>query len=90
MSKKRCDQKTQALIEKIAKNQKRLSNLSDSQQSESSLADLRNKFYIESSVALLEALLVEYDKQQQCLLNQIALYKALDKVKSTTGGEIPF
>ena len=90
MSKKRCDQKTQALIEKIAKNQKRLSDLSDSQQSESSLVDLRNKFYIESSVALLEALLVEYDKQQQCLLNQIALCKALDKVKSTTGGEIPF
>lgn len=59
MSKKRYDQKTQALIEKIAKNQKRLSDLSDSQQSESSLVDLRNKFYIESSVALLEALLVE-------------------------------
>lgn len=89
MSKKRCDQKTQALIEKIAKNQKRLSDLSDSQQSESSLVDLRNKFYIESSVALLEALLAEYDKQQQCLLNQIALCKALDKVKSTKG-EIPF
>ena len=63
MSKKRCDQQTQALIEKIAKNQKRLSDLSDLQQSESSLEDLRNKFYIESSVALLEALLVEYDKQ---------------------------
>lgn len=37
MSKKRCDQKTQALIEKIAKNQKRLSELSDSQQFESNL-----------------------------------------------------
>lgn len=79
MNKKRCDQKTQALIEKIAKNQKRLSNLSDLQQSESSLAELRNKFYIESSVVLLEALLAEYDKQQQCLLNQIALCKALIK-----------
>ena len=89
MSKKRCDQKTQALIEKISRNQKKLSDLSSSQ-SESSLEDLRNKFYIESSVALLEALLAEYDKQQQCLLNQIALCKALDKIKSTTGGEIPF
>ena len=88
MSKKRCDQKTQALIEKISRNQKKLSDLSNSQ-SESSLEDLRNKFYIESSVALLEALLVEYDKQQQCLLNQIALCKALDKVKSNKG-EIPF
>lgn len=88
MSKKRCDQKTQALIEKISRNQKKLSDLCNSQ-SESSLEDLRNKFYIESSVALLEALLVEYDKQQQCLLNQIALCKALDKVESTKG-EIPF
>lgn len=65
MSKKRCDQQTQALIEKITKNQKRLSDLSDLQQSESSLEDLRNKFYIESSVALLEALLVEYDVPAQ-------------------------
>ena len=69
MSKKRCDRQTQALFEKIAKNQKRVYELSDSQQSDFGQEKLRNKFYIENSVALLEALLAEYDKQQQCLFN---------------------
>lgn len=89
MSKKSCDKHTQALIKNISAKEKRLSELSGSIP-ESELDNLRDEFYIESSAALLEALLTEYDKQEQCLLNQIALCKALDKIKTNSGGNIPF
>ena len=89
MSKKSCDKQTQALIKKIAVKEKKLFELCDSK-SEADLDNLRNEFYIESSTALLEALLAEYDKQEQCLLNQLALCEALDKIKTESGGSIPF
>ena len=89
MSKKSCDKQTQALIKKIAVKEKKLFELCDSK-SEADLDNLRNEFYIESSIALLEALQAEYEKQAQCLLNQMALCKALDKIKTESGGSIPF
>ena len=89
MSKKSCDKQTQALIKKITMKMERLSGLTGSK-SEAELDNLRNEFYIESSTALLEALLAEYDKQEQCLLNQLALCEALDKIKTESGGSIPF
>ena len=89
MSKKSCDKQTQALIKKITMKMERLSGLNGSK-SEAELDNLRNEFYIESSTALLEALLAEYDKQEQCLLNQLALCEALDKIKTNSGGNIPF
>ena len=89
MSKKSCDKQTQALIKKIAVKEKKLFELCDSK-SEADLDNLRNEFYIESSTALLEALLADYDKQEQCLLNQLALCEALDKIKTESGGSIPF
>lgn len=89
MSKKSCDKQTQALIKKIVVKEKKLFELSESK-SEADLDNLRNEFYIESSIALLEALQAEYEKQAQCLLNQMALCKALDKIKTNSGGNIPF